>query len=550
MAYPDLYNDEHKVLEAKNVKVKSVSFTVVLTNRRLILIDSKRQSLPPQEILLATLKNVDSGENAIRDPTITLSIITTAGATRQMILTFSNTAGGERKRECDEWVRALRQNLSRTIEHPILPDIPTLDEAPQAVSRPDLPPGMPAPKIEVVNPPQQKKRIEISRPVKTIVETTPAMPKPVETTSLPVGSFCNRCGSRVPPDSAFCNRCGTPVAREPDREGPRENQVQSPPPVITDTPLPVTEVPHVSVPSFSPPAPAVVKRDRPIEEVIHSIEPLIEDSVPRTPAEPAVVKHPSPPAPEPPAAGPETAPAETEVQWPVIRPSAPDTDGEKQDRGTSHLPPPPVPPGTRGGKSILPLVVIALVVIAAIAGVFIFANPLQLIGGGSSAPAGTPVSTPVVTTPPVTTAAVVVSTPPAEVTKPPATMPAPAIPQTGVWIRINYANEFSGSVGTPGALREVTASGETYYQISTSTGTVVANIQKNDGSADRMTVALYKDGDLITEKSTSAPLGLIEIQVSLKPPETPSVTPSLVATPLPEPSEPDVTSVGNSTGSS
>ncbi|PKG31638.1 hypothetical protein, partial [Methanoregula sp.] len=77
MAYPDLYNNEHIVLEAQTVKVKSVSFTVVLTNRRLILIDSKRKAIPPQEILLATLKNVDLGENAIRDPTITLSIITT-----------------------------------------------------------------------------------------------------------------------------------------------------------------------------------------------------------------------------------------------------------------------------------------------------------------------------------------------------------------------------------------------------------------------------------------------------------------------------------------
>ena len=61
MAYPDLYPDEQKVLEAQNVKVKSVSFTAVLTNRRLVLIDSKRHTLPPQEILLSMLKSVKPG---------------------------------------------------------------------------------------------------------------------------------------------------------------------------------------------------------------------------------------------------------------------------------------------------------------------------------------------------------------------------------------------------------------------------------------------------------------------------------------------------------
>ena len=86
MSYPELYSDERVVLQAQNVKVKSVSFEVVLTTRRLVLIDTKKNSIPPQEINLATLKDVESGENAIRDPTITISIITISGNTRQMVL--------------------------------------------------------------------------------------------------------------------------------------------------------------------------------------------------------------------------------------------------------------------------------------------------------------------------------------------------------------------------------------------------------------------------------------------------------------------------------
>jgi hypothetical protein len=84
LSYPELYSDERVVLQAQNVKVKSVVFEVVLTTRRLVLIDTKKNSIPPQEINLATLKDVELGENAIRDPTITISIITISGNTRQM----------------------------------------------------------------------------------------------------------------------------------------------------------------------------------------------------------------------------------------------------------------------------------------------------------------------------------------------------------------------------------------------------------------------------------------------------------------------------------
>ncbi len=218
MAYPDLYSDETVVLNAQNIKVKSVSFEVVLTTRRLILVDSKKHLIAPQEILLATLRDIETGENAIRDPTLTLSIITNTGATRQMILTFSKAgSGGERKRECDEWAKILRQHISSAVQHPIMPDVRV---PPEQYGVP--PQAGPAPaRMEVSNipvVPAPKKKIEIARPgpIKKIVETVPSMPKPVETSTLPTGSFCNRCGSRVPPDSAFCNKCGTPVVRETD----------------------------------------------------------------------------------------------------------------------------------------------------------------------------------------------------------------------------------------------------------------------------------------------------------------------------------------------
>ena len=118
--------------------------------------------------------------------------------------------------------------------------------------------------------PGTKKKIEISRPIKKItVDTSHLPPKPVETTSLPEGSFCGRCGNRIPPGSTFCNRCGTKVV------APGEGAAVS------------------AAPGQIAMAPAIAsgpgdRKGRPIEQIIHSIEPLIEDSVPRTEAAPAV----------------------------------------------------------------------------------------------------------------------------------------------------------------------------------------------------------------------------------------------------------------------
>ena len=119
--------------------------------------------------------------------------------------------------------------------------------------------------------------------MKKIVEAAPTMPVPVETISLPTGSFCNRCGNRVPPESVFCNRCGTPVVQDTDTVDTPE---------WTSTAVRATVLHRLSRRSRSTPSPVFPtitdKKDRPIEQVIHSIEPLIEDSVPRTAPAPLV----------------------------------------------------------------------------------------------------------------------------------------------------------------------------------------------------------------------------------------------------------------------
>ena len=252
MGYPDLKSDESIVLTAQHVKVKSVPFELVLTNRRLIIIDSEKNVVPTQQIMLFTIRNVMASENAIRDPVITLTILTDTADTREMALTFVRQTAGERRREADEWVKALKRNIAEAVAQPaeMVTDIPA-----QVETRQEHPGSMGA-----------KKKIEIARPIKKImVDSSHLPPKPVETTSLPEGSFCGRCGNRIPPGSTFCNRCGTKVAAPGDASA-----VSAVPPQVATAPA------------------APVGKGRPIEQIIHSIEPLIADSVPRTGTAPAM----------------------------------------------------------------------------------------------------------------------------------------------------------------------------------------------------------------------------------------------------------------------
>jgi hypothetical protein len=344
--------------------------------------------------------------------------------------------------------------------------------------------------------------------------------KPAETPS-PAGSFCNRCGNHVPAESVFCNKCGTPVAREIDLAGVSSQTVLHPD-------IPVSTVPQVAVPIPPTFGLAADKKERPIEEVIHSIEPLIEGSVPRTQPAPLIPRPVSSQVPEPVVSAAES-PA-SEIHWPVITSSAatPEAPAPAPDKT-----PLPVPAGSSGRGKKIAIAVLAIVILAAIAGVFIFANPLQMIGSDTTVvPTPVPTTIAVVTTLPVTTIVPVATMATPEITTVPAIASPGTIPQTGVWVRVNYANRFAGTLGTPNSLRDVSDTGEKFYQVSTSTGTVAVSLQKVDGSADELTVEIFKDGELIRKKSTVAPKGLIELQESMKPAATPAPTLELItATP-------------------
>ena len=506
MGYPELDQDESIILETRNVKYKSISLDAILTNKRIILIDNKKEVIPPQDISLSSIRIVEMGENAIRDPFLLLILRTVSGEKRQMVITFPRQAGGDRRRECNEWVKKLDTLRPAPVADSVPEDLPVLAEEPEKKPEVSLPARTVIPETRPV-----KKKIEIARPLSKIIEKAPISPIPVETSTLPSGTFCTRCGNRVPLNSTFCNHCGTPIVHVPEKAA-----------------APQPAVHQVQVPPTQPVSPAAERQNRPIEQIIHSIEPLIEDSVPRTHSGPLVRKNvpeqkaespePVPPAPEPPK---ESAP---EVIWPVLSktesPIAPAKEPEPAPAPAAPQPaapepltpaPPPVPEGNKPDYRTIGI--IAAVIIAIIIGII-------LLSGFTTGPTGVPQEN--TTAMKVTSVATTVpspkpTTPIIQVTTlgTPAT-PTVMVPQSGVWVRVTYSGTYTGTIGIPGDVHQSTDSGDRFYQLSTVNGTVLVSVQKTDGSLEKLAVAIYKNGVLVKEDSTIAPKGIVDVQFDLK----------------------------------
>jgi len=517
MGYPELDRDESIILEAKNVKFKSISFDARLTSRRIILIDSRKNIIPPQEILLATMWKVEAGENAIRDHLLTFTVVNNAGEKDQIVLTFPRLAGAERKRECNDWARKLQGLIHPTPAEP--------ERTREGSGQEHAEKHKPEIHKEAAGRHPVKKKIEVARPLSKITEPArhhvpPAAP--VETSSLPTGVFCLRCGNRVPMESTFCNHCGTPVRQQAEPAPARPAEVPR-----VQVPVP----PQPQIPLPPPAASPAGHQDRPIEQIIHSIEPLIEDSVPRSQPTPLVKKRApqiisEPVQPESPA---EPVPLESQsvpvqpespaeippaVVWPVLQSS--DSPLATIQEPVLELPesPPPAPPSATVSKlpGTLALAVLVIVVLAFIAGLIIAAN----FTAEPAAPGVniTPVKTAIVTTPSTPRPTTVQTT---AITTAVSTEPAQAlVPPTGTWVRVTYPGTYTGLIGTPGNLKDVTDTGEHLYSISTNDGIVSISVQKNDGSADKILAEVYKNGVMVKSGSTTTPRGILEVQFDLK----------------------------------
>jgi len=189
----------------------------------------------------------------------------------------------------------------------------------------------------------------------------------------------------------------------------------------------------------------------------------------------------------------------------------------KEPEPAGHIPEPsgsspsqvPAAPGRKRSK--LFAVIIIVIFVIAVSGIMIMKN---MSGSAGIFQPATP--TPGVTTVPVMTTAVITAT----MTATPVPTPTqPVVPSSGIWVEVIYDQYYSGYVGIPGNLQEVSGSqqvlpntGDQFYQIAKNNGFVTATIHKNDGSGDKLTVNVYKDGTLIKTDSTTIPNGDLYVQ--------------------------------------
>jgi len=493
MANPYLSQDESIILATQNIIVRSVTVAAILTNKRVLLVEGKENRLQADEILLSNIRHIEADENAIRAPILKLSFVTDTGEIKQVTLTYSQKQGEKRKRECEDWVSKLNQRVLQPKKERILSGIPSSAQEPVTRAEVELPS-----EIEIVKATQQS--VEVSTP----------LPKPVETTTLPEGSFCTRCGNRVPPESTFCNKCGATIV-----------------PLVKGVPVPEPVLETIQVPESSLYVPPTETKDRPIDKEIQTIEPLIADSTPRTVPAPAV----SPKIANQPAESAAAAWAEAESAVNKV-PGTATPPGEivaKHGRlaGLSYpdLPPLPGYPAPSRRKKTIGLVALILIVLAVIGGAFYYTQVMHGKPVTPPEPTPSPIVTTIVTTisttPPTPVPTATVSTPP------PTTQVL--IPKTGVWASVQYAGNFAGFVGEVGKNQDVSGTGDHLYQIPTANGTVEVSITKQDGSGGLLTVSVYKDGILVKQGTTTAPQGEVDFQVALQPPTpTPTLKPTIV----------------------
>lgn len=509
MGDPEIRNDEKVLVRTPGVYVKSIPFEGILTNRRVILVDRAKNLLPPKEIPFATIKDVEAGENAIRDQILTLSVMAKTGETRQMILTFSRQEGGNRIKERDEWAKTIRQNIGSTFDNVIRRVIPGTEPA----SRP-AESAAPS-RISVAGTSAQPAAAPVRRdaegihPIKKIIDAGTVSPSPAvrefDASTLGQSVFCSRCGNRVPAESAFCNRCGSPVVAP-------AAPAAAPQPMAP--PQPAEPAPAFTVPSL-----------RPIDRDIQTIEPLIERSTTKIPSDP--LRTPVPDVPvqqslswdddseETPAAAPAPLsaaaipptekPAEKKGFLPRLFSPKARTQEPPKVAVPSYAGVPPVPekPGRsfKPDKKILLALGGIIVAVLLIAVVALFVYPM-LTSGGPVLPSGSGDVTPKPTSSAVKPSGTIVVVE----TK------APDIPATGVYVHVNYLGGFKGNYGMPGTLTTIPGnSGDRVWEVVNATGTVQAEFEKLDGSAHELLVEIYKNGVLLTKDSTKIGHGTVKL---------------------------------------
>ncbi|MCK9593387.1 MAG: hypothetical protein M0Q91_15385 [Methanoregula sp.] len=392
MGNPYLNRDESIILTTHNVNFNSLVTELILTGQRLIIFDTNHPQFRYQTIPLTSIETVIASEDAQGNPVMYLSVsaLTRDSAPLSKEFTFLRQPGGERRQECDTWIKQLKEQIASIRQQKIL-------------------------------------AMQLADSEKTDIifdETKPTIIQPVPEDSIPL--------EEIPPEPPTSPLSTPPVITGVDTESSAGL------PDVADSP----------------------ESDEQVEQAVVAAVEAAE----ATPKEPLSSRLPSPPA----------------------SPDKPKT---------------------------IALAAIIIVILAIAGGAYIYSTMSGENPVGLSVPVITPTITTAVTTIPTLT---VQQTPAPEITEVPTPQPTVMVPQKGVWVKVDYAGNYTGRIGASGDLKQVNASGEQYYQLAITEGIVEATIQKQDGSGRVLTIEVYQNGKMVARSTKATPGATVDLRVELK----------------------------------
>jgi hypothetical protein len=538
MSAPYLNRGESIILTTHRVSVGSAVYDAMMTNERLILMDSRYAQFEPRIIPFPGIVTVKGGKASTGEPAIILTLEEPSELVEsgQVCLIFVQQVGEKRKQEREVWVKKLielviaarEQAIQKTVEpvkkktgmqpsvrrweapEPPRPHVSVTDQSaplPEKVvvteEEPDSMdfffeekpaekrkspeenlPFAPEPEVTTatreMDPSLQRDVVKEAEPItrETIPKAEPQWPKvkvPVPDTPVSPGDI-----PAVPPEG------GMTWKSDPDAFASIVQAAAEPLQVHAER----ETLPPERVPSEEKHKPmANVKNEIPTTEAL----PTRERPVIRT------------------TSLPDTTPGEKPVSPPV-----PPTPGALRELSGTYAPDlttkaAPVPPkenhqasssekkkyqqGIRTGYQTILTLVLFIIAIMVLLGVVLFAvNYLQ----------GSVYSNTVVTIAPTT---------PNTQTKTP--LPAEMEP-AGVRVFVSYPGLFTGTVGSSGNVRQVSGTGNQTFPVLMTSSIVQTTIRKQDNSGDPLIVEILDNSTLLARQTVTAPRGEISLLIDTK----------------------------------
>ena len=116
MGSPYLNSDESIILSTHNILIDAAVSEVILTNRRLLIVDSGNVRFKHKEMPFAAIETVTTMESGSGDPAISLAVFARSGGTNPMQLVFSQQPRSQRTGERDGWAQKIKEQVD------LLPD--------------------------------------------------------------------------------------------------------------------------------------------------------------------------------------------------------------------------------------------------------------------------------------------------------------------------------------------------------------------------------------------------------------------------------------------